>query len=192
MSSPKTPPTLQEALGRFGLEAGVTFHQNLLGVDTDARGNVNYRFADNISLRWFKMTGTLEWRKNELPHRENGAARMHADGTSYWMIEGKLHRAGRPAVIRSDGTREWWVDNQLHRAGGAPAVIDPNSPPAWYLHGETGPAVSERCLECAMERKARRLKARWDAALRHADTLAEDLNTKPLGTVRRRSPVAPV
>ena len=53
------------------------------------------------------------WRLNGNPHREDGPAVIHSDGTQEWWLNGHLHREDGPAVIHSDGTQEWCLNGKL-------------------------------------------------------------------------------
>ena len=81
--------------------------------------------------------------KNGQLHREDGPARIWADGSQYWYLNDQLHREDGPAVIEADGSQEWWVTGELHREDG-PAIIRANGRQEWYindqLHREDGPA----------------------------------------------------
>ena len=81
------------------------------------------------------INGNKEWR-NSLGqlHRENGPARIRADGTQEWWINGKRHRRNGPAIEWNDGEKEWYLNGELHREDG-PAIIYPDGSKLWYLNG---------------------------------------------------------
>jgi hypothetical protein len=92
---------------------------------------------------WYKLQGydidadeyRVYWYLNGKPHREDGPARIGADGTQVWWLNGKPHREDGPAVIWANGTQEWYLDDKLHREDG-PAVITANGGQAWRLNGK--------------------------------------------------------
>ncbi len=106
---------------------------------------------------------TISWTDDEgEPHRDNGPAIIHADGTQLWYRhgeryrsawldgmrswyqDGKLHRDDGPAHIGSDGTQKWYRHGERHRDDG-PAVVCTDGAQEWWLHGKLhrgdGPAV---------------------------------------------------
>lgn len=81
-------------------------------------------------------------------HREDGPARIDADGSKEWHWNGLPHRIDGPALERADGYREWRLLGRLHRLDG-PAIIDPNGGVEQWLqchelHREDGPAFIGR------------------------------------------------
>ena len=78
------------------------------------------------------------------PHRDDGPAYEHADGTTEWWVNGKLHREDGPAVEHASGDEEWYLNNELHRVDG-PALEFVDGDEEWYLNGklhrEDGPAT---------------------------------------------------
>ena len=85
-----------------------------------------------------------EWRVNGRLHREDGPARIWADGGQEWWINGILHREDGPAIIYPNGNKEWYVNGNRHRVDG-PAITKINGYQVWYINGkahrEDGPAV---------------------------------------------------
>ena len=59
---------------------------------------------DYGTVRYYNEQGQL--------HREDGPARVYADGTKSWYINGKRHREDGPAVEWSDGDKEWYLNEQ--------------------------------------------------------------------------------
>lgn len=55
-------------------------------------------------------SGTREWYRNGLAHREDGPAYEGADGARWWYRNGLLHREDGPAIEAADGAREWWLN----------------------------------------------------------------------------------
>jgi hypothetical protein len=64
-------------------------------------------------------------------HRENGPARVWADGYESWYLNGQLHREDWPALIRPDGHKEWRLNGKLHRENG-PAVVFLDGSEEWW------------------------------------------------------------
>jgi hypothetical protein len=56
--------------------------------------------------------GTHEWFLNSKLHREDGPARVYANGIQAWCIHGKKHRTDGPALIWADGRKTWWLNGQ--------------------------------------------------------------------------------
>ena len=80
---------------------------------------------------------------NDQLHREDGPAKIWADGDQEWWVNGQRHREDGPAIVRANGSQEWWVNGDLHREDG-PAEIYANGSQCWYFNGqrhrEDGPA----------------------------------------------------
>ena len=76
-------------------------------------------------------------KQNGLPHRIDGPAVIHCDGTKMWYQAGVKHREKGPAVVYPDGTKEWWIAGCLHREDG-PAIE--------YADGRTHHCISQRGL----------------------------------------------
>ena len=97
-------------------------------------GNVEYRIYDNGKQLWF-TNGKL--------YRNNGPAKICANGDQYW-INGNLHRLDGPAIICANGDQEWHVDGKCHRDDG-PAITYANGYKAYYQDGKRhrldGPAI---------------------------------------------------
>jgi hypothetical protein len=54
------------------------------------------------TLRWYNAKGWL--------HRDDGPAKIYADGDQEWYINGKVHRLTGPAVITTKGDQYWYVN----------------------------------------------------------------------------------
>jgi len=58
------------------------------------------------------------WKKNGVPHREDGPAVIYENGDEAWYYNGRQHREDGPAVEWEDGvTKYWyyydkWTDNE--------------------------------------------------------------------------------
>ena len=50
------------------------------------------------------------WYKNNLIHKEDGAAIEGIDGTKEWYINGKLHREDGPAIECDNGDKCWFLN----------------------------------------------------------------------------------
>jgi hypothetical protein len=68
------------------------------------------------------------------PHREDGPAIIHDNGTKEWFIHGLRHRIDGPAIEYSDGLKEWWFKGRTHREDG-PAIIYSDGEVSWRLKG---------------------------------------------------------
>ena len=68
------------------------------------------------------------------PHREDGPAVIHSDGSEEWYLNGKLHREGGPAVYGS-GVDGWFINGKLHREGG-PAVEFTDGHGEYWVNGD--------------------------------------------------------
>ena len=92
--------------------------------------------ADDSTLWWTLADGS--------PHRLDGPAVVHPDGTQEWWVDSQRHREDGPAVTRPNGYQRWYRHGRLHRVDG-PAVVYSNGSRRWYrdgsLHREHGPAV---------------------------------------------------
>ena len=84
-----------------------------------------YMFRNEIK-RWYKDCNL---------HREDGPARIYADGSREWWLNGKRHREDGPAFIGADGTKSWWLNGELHREDG-PAFIYADGTKEWYVNGK--------------------------------------------------------
>jgi hypothetical protein len=92
---------------------------------------------------WYKLQGydiyadsdQVMWYLDDKPHREDGPARIWANGDQEWRLNDKLHREDGPAVIYADGYRAWHLNGKRHRTDG-PARIWADGPRAWYLNGK--------------------------------------------------------
>lgn len=77
------------------------------------------------------------------PHREDGPAVKHDEGTLMWYQRGEKHRVDGPAVERTDGRKEWWLNGERHRVDGPAEEYAEVS--EWWVNGERhrvdGPAV---------------------------------------------------
>ena len=80
-------------------------------------------------------SGTKEWLRNGVRHREEGPAYEEPNGIKEWYIDGKRHRKGGPAAELPDGTKWWYLDGVLHREDG-PSYENPNGDKGWWLNGE--------------------------------------------------------
>ncbi|MDP2696092.1 MAG: hypothetical protein Q8O87_02455 [bacterium] len=98
-----------------------------------------------------KTGDRVEWRLNEMLHRDDGPAIETDSGDKYWYKNGMLHRKDGPAIEHADGSKWWYKNDKLHRRGG-PAVeykIDLGgktlSRSIWYKNGQRhrkdGPAI---------------------------------------------------
>jgi len=76
-----------------------------------------------------------EWISHGQLHREDGPARIWADGTKGWWYNGKIHREDGPAIECADGTKFWYQNDKLHREDG-PAVEWADGTREWCLNGE--------------------------------------------------------
>ena len=79
-------------------------------------------------------SGTREWWKNGVLHRDDGPAVEWVDGARCWYKNGERHRDDGPAVEYADGTREWWRYGYLHRDDG-PAIEWASGTRDWYKNG---------------------------------------------------------
>jgi len=52
---------------------------------------------------------STEWRLNGKLHREDGPARIWADGSKSWWIHGNQHREDGPAYEGADGSTWWYT-----------------------------------------------------------------------------------
>jgi hypothetical protein len=88
--------------------------------------------------------GTVEWWWQGRRHRDDGPALITGDGVMYWLRGYKLHRHEGPAVVAPSGLAEYWRYGRLHRKDG-PAVSSPgNGLREWWLEGDL--VRSERSL----------------------------------------------
>ena len=90
------------------------------------------------STRWYKdANGTI-------PHRTNGPAVEHDNGSKFWYQYGKLHRTDGPSAEWCDGTKIWHRNNVIHRTDG-PAIEWWDGDKSWWQNGQRhrtdGPAV---------------------------------------------------
>ena len=60
-------------------------------------------------------SGTKQWYKECLLHRDNGSAIEYSNGTKAWYKEGLLHRDDGPAVEYSNGDKEWHYNGEKIR-----------------------------------------------------------------------------
>lgn len=65
----------------------------------------------------------VEWVFDGKPHREDGPAYTHVDGSEIWSLAGKWHREEGPAVIDSSGYKEWWLNDIQYTEAGYNAKI---------------------------------------------------------------------
>ena len=80
------------------------------------------------STRWYKdANGTI-------PHRTNGPAVEHDNGSKFWYQYGKLHRTDGPSAEWCDGTKIWHRNNVIHRTDG-PAIENADGTKEWYING---------------------------------------------------------
>jgi len=112
-------------------------------------------------------SGTKEWFKDGLCHRDNGPAVVWFNESKEWWKngvrendpvidergnkewfnkEGRPHRDNDlPAVEYSNGTMAWYKNGLNHRDNGLPAVEYPGGNKLWYVDGKyhrvDGPAV---------------------------------------------------
>ena len=80
---------------------------------------------DYGTVRYYNEQGQL--------HREDGPARVYADGTKAWWINGLRHKEDGPAVEYADGTKYWYLNGKRHREDG-PAVEWSDGTKVWYLN----------------------------------------------------------
>jgi hypothetical protein len=94
-----------------------------------------------------KASGSLEWYKNGLRHRDGDKpAIIYSECSLRWYKNGKCHRDGdKPARIWENGTLKWVKNGQLHRDDDKPAAIYAEGTLEWWKNGlkhrTTGPAV---------------------------------------------------
>ena len=50
------------------------------------------------------------WYQNGKPHRLDGPAIEHADGSKFWYQNGKYHRLDGPAIEWADGSKFWYIE----------------------------------------------------------------------------------
>ena len=80
-------------------------------------------------------SGNKIWRdKKGYPHRSDGPAIEHPNGTKEWYQNGERHRLDGPAIEFPNGTKHWYQYGKCHRLDG-PAVEHPNLDKAWYKNG---------------------------------------------------------
>lgn len=114
------------------------------------RGKLSQLHRDHGPARMSR--GGLEWYRDDLPHREDGPARINASGERAWLIEGVYHREDGPAHIDSEGGEYWYRHGTLHRTDG-PAIVSDDLR-QWIrdgqLHREGGAALfTRKCAFCA-------------------------------------------
>ena len=90
--------------------------------------------------------GTEVWELDNLPHREDGPARISPQGSKCWYLEGRRHRTGGPAIEMASGTKAWFEQGLRHREGGPAIEIHDGRQRWWFrgrLHREDGPAIDD-------------------------------------------------
>lgn len=68
-----------------------------------------------------EFDGTKEWFNEDddfgdfhfMLHRDDGPARICADGQEEWYFYGQCHRDDGPAIVHPDGTGEWYLEDIL-------------------------------------------------------------------------------
>ncbi len=106
---------------------------------------------------WTNDARYIVWRKNGVPHRNDGPAIMNTEEYHYfhsisvcqvaWMRHGRLHRGplngDGPALEGTDGALDWFINGKSHRDDG-PAAMWPQYYITWkengYRHRDDGPA----------------------------------------------------
>lgn len=92
-----------------------------------------------------RKNGTLEWISGGVLHRNDGPARITADGTLEYHLYGKLGRYNdEPAVIKADGTIEYYLNGCRNRLNGPAVIRADGSTEYWEMnhkHRVGGPAV---------------------------------------------------
>jgi len=78
------------------------------------QGSKNQHGSKSVETREVSKDGSIIYRDQEgRPHRENGPAVIHLNGTVYWCAHGVIHRALFPGGIMTDGARAFFLHNQL-------------------------------------------------------------------------------
>ena len=57
------------------------------------------------------------------------------DDRKEWYFKGKLHREDGPARVFADGSKEWWINGKRHREDG-PALDYANGYKSWWINGK--------------------------------------------------------
>ncbi len=96
-----------------------------------------------VYIRIYERLRGIEWKKNNVSHRNDGPACMWDNGDASWWKHGERHRVDGPAVMCSDGSYNWCRDGKSCRDDNLPAVFA-DAGTAWKqygkLHRTDGPA----------------------------------------------------
>ena len=121
-----------------------------------ADGTVEYRRGDLLHCddgpARVRPDGTLEWFRNGFPFRlDAGPTVEYADGTRVWLSARGPDRDDGPAIAHPDGGVEYFQQGERHRGGGLPAVERADGSVEYWESGRrhrdprVGPALIDRC-----------------------------------------------
>lgn len=117
-----------------------------------------------------KPNGTVEYRLNEVLHREDGPAVEYPDGRKDWYLNGRKHRVGGPAVESSD-YRMWYLNGKLHREDG-PAMEYDGGLNEWFVNDTklNGPEINRHLWQLSISTKPENKEAYMTYLKRLFDT----------------------
>ena len=110
---------------------------HLLKENTDEPQQLGITRLDDGTYKTVRKSGTYysKDRNNQIYHRLDGPAIIHASGAKEWYVDNKRHRIGGPAVETArKNVTSWWKDGKLHREDG-PAIEYEDGRKEWYLEG---------------------------------------------------------